>query len=86
MIRIAMDFCLAWSPPERTRKPAAGPMLASKRRRFLVPRLFRLVTIGFLVTTLSFVGCYRRSVAPEVKYNEDDVKLLEKELEKMDWE
>lgn len=61
-------------------------MLASKPRRFLVPRLLRLVAIGFLISALSTLGCYQRSVAPSVKYNEDDAKLLEKELEKMDWE
>ena len=81
-----MDFFLEWLTREYPTNMPQDPMLTSKRRRFLVPRLFRLVTIGFLVSTFSFVGCYRRSVAPEVKYNEDDVKLLEKELEKIDWE
>lgn len=60
--------------------------IAMEAHRFLVPWLFRLIAIGFLIGTLSMAGCYQRSIAPPVKYNEEDAKLLEKELEQMDWE
>lgn len=61
-------------------------MLASKRRHILVPWLSCLATIGLIINVVSVIGCYQRTVAPSVKYNDDDARLLEKELEKMDWE
>ena len=60
--------------------------IAMDGRRFLGPWLFRLVTIGLLISTFSIAGCYQRSIAPPVKYSEEDAKLLDKELEQMDWD
>ncbi len=44
------------------------------------------LAILFCLQLILCAGCYQRTVAPELSYDQSDVETLDKEIKNLDWD
>lgn len=44
------------------------------------------LAILFCLPLLFSAGCYQRTIAPEISYDQDQVETLDQEIKKLEWD